>query len=59
MSATVEENWDATDYNYAVVDDVQYGVPVKSDLKSLVWYSPAVFEEKATRSPRRSTTSPR
>ena len=25
------------------VDGVQYGVPVKSDLKSLVWYSPARF----------------
>lgn len=25
------------------VDGVQYGVPVKSDMKSLVWYSPARF----------------
>ena len=25
--------------------DVQYGVPAKTDLKSLVWYQPAAFEE--------------
>ena len=25
------------------VDGVQYGVPVKADLKSLVWYQPARF----------------
>ena len=27
-------------------DGTQFGVPVKSDLKSLVWYSPAAFAEK-------------
>ena len=38
------EYW-AEDYpNYANVDGVQYGVPVKTDLKSLVWYQPAAFE---------------
>ena len=42
--SAVETNWDADYYNYAVVDDVLYGVPVKTDLKSLVWYKPAVFE---------------
>ena len=28
------------------VDGTQYGVPFKSDLKSLVWYLPASFAEK-------------
>ena len=28
------------------VDGTQYGVPFKSDLKSLVWYVPSVWEEK-------------
>ena len=28
------------------VDGTQYGVPFKSDLKSLVWYVPRAFEEK-------------
>jgi len=28
------------------VDGVQYGIPTKADLKSLVWYQPALFAEK-------------
>ena len=28
------------------VDGVQYGIPTKADLKSLVWYQPALFTEK-------------
>lgn len=28
------------------VDGVQYGIPTKADLKSLVWYKPALFAEK-------------
>ena len=28
------------------VDGTQYGVPAKSDLKSLVWYIPSAFAEK-------------
>jgi alpha-glucoside transport system substrate-binding protein len=42
--ATVEENWSEDYYRYAEVDGTLYGVPVKTDLKSLVWYKPAVFE---------------
>jgi alpha-glucoside transport system substrate-binding protein len=42
-AAAVATNW-STDYsNYANVDGVQYGVPVKTDLKSLVWYQPSAF----------------
>lgn len=44
VTASITANW-STDYsNYANVDGVQYGVPVKTDLKSLVWYQPAAFE---------------
>ena len=43
--AAVATNW-STDYsNYANVDGVQYGVPVKTDLKSLVWYKPQAFAD--------------
>ena len=45
VQANVEENFDPKFSDYAVVDDALYGVPVKVDLKSLVWYKPAVFEE--------------
>jgi len=45
VNAALAEYW-STDYsNYANVDGVQYGVPVKTDLKSLVWYQPSAFEE--------------
>jgi alpha-glucoside transport system substrate-binding protein len=44
---------------YGNVDDVQYGVPVKTDLKSLVWYQPAPSRRPATRCPRPSTSSRR
>lgn len=43
VNASLAEYW-STDYSdYAKVDGVQYGVPVKTDLKSLVWYKPAMF----------------
>lgn len=42
--ATVQENWSESWLAFGNVDGVQYGVPVKSDLKSLVWYQPARFE---------------
>jgi alpha-glucoside transport system substrate-binding protein len=44
VTAAVTENWSEDYSNYANVDGVQYGVPVKTDLKSLVWYQPARFE---------------
>ena len=45
VNAALAEYW-STDYsNYANVDGVQYGVPVKTDLKSLVWYQPQAFKD--------------
>jgi alpha-glucoside transport system substrate-binding protein len=38
-------NWSESWLGFGNVDGTQYGVPVKSDLKSLVWYQPARFEE--------------
>ncbi len=45
VNATVDEYWDESYQQYGAVDGTQYGVPVKTDLKSLVWYKPARFEE--------------
>jgi alpha-glucoside transport system substrate-binding protein len=42
--AAVSENWDEAWTVFGNVDGTQFGVPVKSDLKSLVWYQPARFE---------------
>ena len=39
------ENWSEAWTVFGNVDGVQYGVPAKSDLKSLVWYQPARFAE--------------
>ena len=44
--ASVSENWDESYLAFYNVDGTQYGVPFKSDLKSLVWYVPSVWEEK-------------
>lgn len=41
----VSANWDESYMLDGNVDGTQVGVPVKSDLKSLVWYEPARFEE--------------
>ena len=47
VMATAEENWDENWLAFwQDAEGEQFGVPVKSDLKSLVWYSPAAFEEK-------------
>jgi alpha-glucoside transport system substrate-binding protein len=40
----VAGNWSQSWLDFGNVDGVQYGVPTKSDLKSLVWYKPARFE---------------
>jgi alpha-glucoside transport system substrate-binding protein len=45
VKANVDEYFDPKFSDYAVVDDALYGVPVKVDLKSLVWYKPGLFEE--------------
>lgn len=44
--AAVSEDWDESYLAFSNVDGTQYGVPFKSDLKSLVWYVPSVWEEK-------------
>ncbi len=43
VQATVDEYWADGYQLYGNVDDVQYGVPAKTDLKSLVWYQPQAF----------------
>ena len=44
--AAVSENWSADWMGFGNVDGTQFGVPAKSDLKSLVWYVPSAFAEK-------------
>jgi alpha-glucoside transport system substrate-binding protein len=44
VAAAVNANWPESWVAFGNVDGVQYGVPVKADLKSLVWYQPARFE---------------
>ena len=43
--ALAENDWSDAWNVFGVVDGVTYGVPVKSDMKSLVWYKPATFAE--------------
>jgi len=45
VTASVSENWSESWMGFGNADGVQYGVPAKSDLKSLVWYQPARFAE--------------
>ncbi len=42
--AAVDENWAEGFQLDGQYEGVQYGVPVKTDLKSLVWYVPSAFE---------------
>ena len=42
--ASIQEHWAESYQLDGIVDDVHYGVPVKTDLKSLVWYKPSIFE---------------
>ncbi len=43
--AVVDEFWADGFQQYGNVDGVQYGIPAKTDLKSLVWYQPAKFTD--------------
>ncbi|MEX2279925.1 MAG: ABC transporter substrate-binding protein [Acidimicrobiia bacterium] len=45
VNATLAENWPEAWRSFGNVDGVQYAVPTKTDLKSLVWYSPSRFAE--------------
>ncbi len=38
------ENWAQAQIDFGLVDGSNYGMPVKNDLKSIVWHKPAVFE---------------
>ena len=42
--AVVDEFWSDDFQIYGNVDGTQYGIPAKTDLKSLVWYQPGAFE---------------
>ena len=44
VTEAVSPNWSEGAMGFGNVDGVQYGVPNKNDLKSLVWYQPARFE---------------
>ena len=44
VDSAVAEHWSDAWTAFGEVDGVQYGIPTKSDLKSLVWYKPARFE---------------
>jgi alpha-glucoside transport system substrate-binding protein len=44
-NAATDEFWLDGFQTTAAIDGVQYGIPVKTDLKSLVWYQPAAFAE--------------
>ncbi len=45
VRSVAEENFDEGMLEFATVDGELYGVPVKADLKSLVWYSPSDFAD--------------
>ncbi len=45
IASDVSLVWNGEWTQLANVDGVQYGIPVKSDLKSLVWYKPGRFAE--------------
>ena len=45
LTAQVQENWSEAWWSFGNVDGTQYGIPTKTDLKSLVWYSPSRFAE--------------
>ena len=44
VAAATQANWPQSWNEFGQVDGRQYGIPFKSDLKSLVWYQPARFE---------------
>ncbi|MEO1061287.1 MAG: ABC transporter substrate-binding protein [Actinomycetota bacterium] len=44
VNQSIDDNWLPGFQLLGEVDGTQYGVPAKTDLKSLVWYQPARFE---------------
>ncbi len=45
VAGNVSGNWDEGSWSFGTVDGTQFGIPAKTDLKSLVWYQPARFAE--------------
>ena len=45
VASNVTAAWPEAWTSFGNVDGTQYGIPTKTDLKSLVWYSPARFAE--------------
>lgn len=46
VTTAVSAEWPASYMAFSNVDGKQYGVPLKADLKSLVWYEPSVWKAK-------------
>ena len=51
VGKNVDEFWGEDWKSYGTVDDKFYAAPLGANLKSLVWYSPAEFEEKGLEIP--------
>ena len=52
VSKNVDEFWSKDFKDYGTVDGKFYAAPLGANLKSLVWYSPAEFEEKGIEIPK-------
>jgi alpha-glucoside transport system substrate-binding protein len=52
VSKNVDEFWSKDFKDYGTVDGTFYAAPLGANLKSLVWYSPAEFEEKGIEIPK-------
>jgi alpha-glucoside transport system substrate-binding protein len=53
--SAVSSQWDKSYMAFSQVDGKQMGVPLKADLKSLVWYVPSVWEQKGYQVPKTLT----
>jgi alpha-glucoside transport system substrate-binding protein len=53
--ASTKKGWADSYMAFSNVDGTQYGVPFKSDLKSLVWYVPSVWKAKGYEVPKTLT----
>ncbi len=51
VTEAVSANWSEGAMGFGLVDGTQYGVPNKTDLKSIVWYQPAQFEANGYETP--------
>src|SRR3954470_16538205 len=55
VTTAVSKNWDPSFLAFSKVNDKQFGVPIKNDLKSLVWYVPSVWKAKGYEIPKTLT----